>query len=132
MNVPRRTIAETLTASQRAFISLPDAAPVEPANGCEPSAPDLSHPSVQADKHTVSVPRPGPRRLDSPKRAAVPSKRPEPLRSVTLRLRASVADALRRASIQRSLDYIEPFSQQAIVETAVRDWLRNAGYSMAD
>jgi hypothetical protein len=113
-------------------MSLPDAAPVEPANEREPAAAVLSRPSSQADKHGVAAPRPVPRRLDGPKRATVASNRPEPLRSVTLRLPASVADALRRASIQRSLDYIEPFSQQAIVETAVRDWLRNAGYSVVD
>jgi len=132
MNVPRRTIAETLTVSQRAFMSLPDAATFEPANGSEPTALVLPQPSDQADRHAVPAPRPVPRRLDSPKRAAVPSNRPALLRSVTLRLRASVADALRRASIQRSLDYIEPFSQQAIVEMAVCEWLRNAGYPAAD
>jgi len=43
-----------------------------------------------------------------------------------------VAEALRRTSIQRSLDYAEPFSQQAIVEAAIRDWLHNAGYPVAD
>ncbi len=128
MNAPRRTIAETLTASQRAFMSLPDATALEPANESEREALPLSPPSGQADKHVVVATRTVPRRLDRPKRGAVASKRPEPLRSVTLRLRASVADALRRASIQRSLDYVEPFSQQAIVETAVGDWLRNAGH----
>lgn len=132
MNAPRRTIAETLTASQRAFISLPDATAVEPANESEPAMPVLSHPLREADKQVERAPRAGPRGLDGPRRAAITSNRPEPLRSVTLRLRASVADALRRASIQRSLDYIGPFSQQAIVETAVCDWLRNAGYSVAD
>jgi len=132
MNAPRRTIAETLTASQRAFMSLPDATADEPVNESEAEAPVLSHSSREADKQVERAPRAGPRRLESPRRAAVPSKRPEPLRSVTLRLRASLADALRRASIQRSLDYVEPFSQQAIVETAVCDWLRNAGYSVVD
>jgi len=132
MNVPRRTIAESLTVSQRAFMSLPDAAGFEQANGSEPMALVLPQPSDQADKQAVPAPRPIPRRLDGPKRTAVSNHRPEPLRSVTLRLRASVAEALRRTSIQRSLDYAEPFSQQAIVEAAIRDWLHNAGYPVAD
>ncbi len=59
-------------------------------------------------------------------------RRPEPLRSVTLRLRASIADALRRESIRRSLDYIEPFSQQAIVEAAVHSWLCGQGCPIDD
>lgn len=64
--------------------------------------------------------------------ATIRPGRPEPLRSVTLRLRASTAEALRRVSIQRSLDYIEPFTQQAIVETALTAWLqRHAAASEA-
>jgi hypothetical protein len=43
-----------------------------------------------------------------------------------------VADALRNESIKRSLDYVEPFSQQAIVETALRSWLNGQGYRLDD
>ena len=50
-----------------------------------------------------------------------------PLRSVTLRLTPDVAEHLRRASIKRSLDYEEPFTQQAITESALRDWLASHG-----
>jgi len=30
--------------------------------------------------------------------------------------------------MERSLDYIEPFSQQSIVEAALSDWLQSNGY----
>ena len=129
MNAPRRNVAEMLSASEQAFIHAPLGEPVSDRNGVTSEVPKpVSQPVVRS----TSPPRPVPRRLREASRAAVPSHRPEPLRSVTLRLRMSVADALRRASIQRSLDYTEPYSQQAIVEEALRDWLANAGYALTE
>jgi hypothetical protein len=40
--------------------------------------------------------------------------------------------ALRRAAAERSLDYKEPYSQQAIVEAALREWLTRNGIALAD
>jgi len=34
--------------------------------------------------------------------------------------------------MERSLEYIEPFTQQEIVENAVRSWLEEAGYWRGD
>jgi hypothetical protein len=59
-------------------------------------------------------------------------RRPEPLRSVTLRLRASVADALRRESIKRSRDHVEPFPHQVIVKAALCAWLTDQGCRLDD
>lgn len=50
------------------------------------------------------------------------------LRSVTLRLHPEIATALRRASIERSLDYEEPYTQQSIAEQALREWFASNGY----
>ena len=47
---------------------------------------------------------------------------------VTVRLRPGVVRLLRRAAAERSIGYIEPHTQQAIVETALEHWLRSAGY----
>jgi len=92
---------------------------------------ELSKPSQDSERPQSQIAQ-HPRRLAKISRAVDPTCRPEPLRSVTLRLRVSVADALRRESIKRSLDYIEPFSQQAIVEAAVSSWLRDQGYRFDD
>ena len=51
-------------------------------------------------------------------------------RSVTLRLDPQVVRALRRAASERALDYVEPFTQQAIAETAVLRWLTDEGYDI--
>ena len=52
------------------------------------------------------------------------------LQSVTLRLNPQVARALRRAAFERALDYVEPFTQQAIAETALLRWLSEEGYAI--
>ena len=51
-----------------------------------------------------------------------------PRQSVTLRLPLALVHVLRRAAAERSLEYAEPFTQQAIVESALLEWLRSAGY----
>jgi hypothetical protein len=112
MPATRRTIAETLTADQTAFLRQPEQ---------QTGAP------TESAARPVTKKRSRPPRL--PKTSSDQSSRPrrsqrEPLRSVTLRLPASLAETLRRVSMQRSLHYIEPFSQQAIVEAALRLWLR--------
>ena len=52
------------------------------------------------------------------------------LQSVTLRLNPQIARALRRAACERALDYVEPFTQQAIAETALLRWLTDEGYAI--
>ena len=127
MTMPRRNIAESLSDSQRTFLSLPEF-PVSATNG-EKNEASHSQPPASVRRQSVVEPRAGRQGVSHrPRVATGGSQRPEPLRSVTLRLHASTAEALRRASIQRSLDYIEPFSQQAIVEAALQRWLQHAGF----
>ena len=124
MAVQRRNIAESLSRAEQAFLTAPERPfPHEHSVGLARSS-------------TPSPTRKEPARLiarqanmpDSGSRPAVQSsRRPEPLRSITLRLRASTAESLRRASITRALNYTEPFTQQAIVEAAVREWLAGHG-----
>lgn len=52
------------------------------------------------------------------------------LQSVTLRLNPQIARALRRAASERALDYVEPFTQQAIAEAAFLRWLTDEGYTI--
>lgn len=68
-------------------------------------------------------------RLEAPSHPV--SKRPL-MQSVTLRLAQPIAHALRRAAIERSLDYREPFTQQAIAETALNEWLLHNGHATSE
>lgn len=47
---------------------------------------------------------------------------------VTVRLRAEIAGALKRASLERQLDGVAMFTQQELVEAALEPWLRRNGY----
>jgi hypothetical protein len=55
--------------------------------------------------------------------ASVPSRVP-----ISTRLRADYAAALKRASLERQLNGIEPNALQDILEQAVEPWLRSNGY----
>ena len=47
---------------------------------------------------------------------------------VTVRLRAEIAGALKRASLERQLGGVAVFTQQELVEAALEPWLRRHGY----
>jgi hypothetical protein len=53
-----------------------------------------------------------------------------PVRRVPLstRIRAEFATALKRASLERQLNGIEPNTLQDILEQAIEPWLRDNGY----
>ena len=127
MNTTRRSLSDTLTRAQRAFLTVAG----EPGNTPVEATDESSELPLESNRPRSHV-APGPQRIFKISRVAVPSRRREPLRSVTLRLRASVADALRLESIKRSLDYVEPFSQQAIVEAALCAWLTDQGCRLHD
>lgn len=47
---------------------------------------------------------------------------------ISTRIRADFADALKRASLERQLNKVEPNTLQDILEQAVEPWLRDNGY----
>jgi len=47
---------------------------------------------------------------------------------ISTRIRAEYADALKRASLERQLNKVEPNTLQDILEQAIEPWLRNNGY----
>ena len=47
---------------------------------------------------------------------------------ISTRIRAEYAEALKRASLERQLNKVEPSTLQDILEQAIEPWLRNNGY----
>lgn len=47
---------------------------------------------------------------------------------ISTRIRAEYADALKRASLERQLNKVEPNTLQDILEEAIEPWLRNNNY----
>ncbi len=114
MPTQRRSTLDALSAEQQAFLRR-ETSPAGIVESCPPKQHSAAHSGAASraggNDHKRSRPMRG-----------------EPLRSVTLRLDPQVADALRRASSQRAIEYQEPYTQQAIADAALRDWLCRAGY----
>ncbi len=64
----------------------------------------------------------------TPQRIVSPSFQPVGLIPITVRLRAEIAGALKRASLERQLAAADFFSQQEIVERALTSWLSENGH----
>ena len=47
---------------------------------------------------------------------------------ISTRIRSEYADALKRASLERQLNKVEPNTLQDILEQAIEPWLRSNGY----
>jgi hypothetical protein len=47
---------------------------------------------------------------------------------ISTRIRAEYAEALKRASLERQLNKVEPNTLQDILEQAIEPWLRTNGY----
>ena len=126
----RRTTMETLTAEQRAFLQT-DSQPALPstvdAHATQTSRGNVA-PIRTRDSRTHTSPSSSVSQRDTrPSLASQRSSR-SVTQSVTLRLREPIARNLRRASIERSLDYREPYTQQAIADAALSLWLERNGY----
>lgn len=126
----RRTTIETLTIEQQAFLH--NAALPKSSAHASHSAQTNGHNAVINAEKNPDSPRPHSPALshrDAPRTTPSPRARRTVMRSVTLRLREPIARNLRRASVERSLEYKEPYTQQAIVDAALSVWLGRNGYA---
>ena len=105
----RKTSWESLTTDQQAFLIGSTTSSDEPVQRSVRRDEAVLRPSPAADEATSHAPR----------------------QPVTLRLPLPLVRALRRAAAERSLDYDQPYTQQAIVESALDHWLRSAGYQQS-
>ena len=112
----------------RAFINqeAPDVAKAIPRPAEEPLPPSEA-------KTSMAEPDPTPAIARRPAKAA-PLRRPQAsslhaalLVPVTVRLKPEIADALKRASLQRQLNGFDTYTQQDIVEDALTPWLKSEG-----
>jgi hypothetical protein len=65
---------------------------------------------------------------DGAKAAAVSEPPPAGRVPLTTRVRPDLAHALKRASLERQLQNVQPNSVQDILESALEPWLREHGY----
>ena len=130
MQNKRRTTTEALTDEQRTFLQ--DGSLTRGSSTLEPHAPETYRkkmevistkaPDPPGNSPTVAT-HPDTRRTASSNRQGRTATQ-----SVTFRLREPIARNLRKASIERSLVYRHPYTQQAITEAALTAWLQRNGY----
>lgn len=91
--------------------------------GESPSEPPITAESSRPEPGTQRRPaKPGPQ-----KRARPVPLHSTPLVPVMVRLKPEIADALKRASLERQLHGFETYTQQDIVEDALVPWLKAEG-----
>jgi hypothetical protein len=86
--------------------------------GLKPQAPAVD-PNVERDfVHGTKAPK------TTPQASTAPFSRVP----ISTRIRSEYADALKRASLERQLNKVEPNTLQDILEQAIEPWLRSNGY----
>lgn len=98
------------------------------ANSLQQTVDDGSGTSERNTNRTVdelsgALAIPNPSRAESGNSPETEIPAPEPLVTLTTRLRASTAEALRRAYLEQKLRRRQPATQQEIVEEALVEWL---------
>jgi len=98
------------------------------------SSTALAKPGPDERVHEAMEP-PEPDEIERPRaiRSHSPREKPEPMPSqivsMTVRVPVELPNALLRVSVDRRLQRQKPFTQQDMVATAVREWLRRNGYA---
>ena len=83
---------------------------------------------ARGDKPAAATPAPVSAPTTPPALTTYRSARPVSRVPFTTRLRADMAQALKRASLERQLEGIEPCTVQDILESALEPWLKANGY----
>jgi hypothetical protein len=85
-----------------------------------PQAPAVDPQVEKAFVHGTKAPA----TAQAPQTSAAPFSRVP----ISTRIRSEYADALKRASLERQLNKVEPNTLQDILEQAIEPWLRSNGY----
>jgi hypothetical protein len=98
--------------------------------------PMTQNPSVAVDSVKVQASAAAPRQSDEPQhpaKAKIVKERGDEIVAIvsaTFRLPATIPPALLKASSERKLKKIQPFTQQGIVAEALTAWLQKNGYQV--
>jgi hypothetical protein len=99
---------------------------LQPPTTPTPDELDVLRDFARARPAVASPPQPVPQPVDSSP-IPVPADEPSPVHFTT-RLFPDVDRALKRASLERQLQGKKPYKIQAIVDAALRTWLREQGH----
>jgi hypothetical protein len=96
--------------------------------GKKDRSPKAKQRTAPAEPEKAPPPAPPPAELPSEVIPDATAARPAGRASITTRLKADVAAALKRASLERQLAGLTPHTVQDIIEEVVEPWLKRHGY----
>ena len=135
MNQPMR---RSMSAALQTVELPPEAIALIKEGSAKPMStpPALVEPTPEKRSNAVLEPeeaeapeRPRPAKLRTPREKPEPMPVLASIVSMTIRVPVELPNALLRVSVERKLQRQRPFTQQEMVATAIREWLRRNGYA---
>ncbi|OYW23857.1 MAG: hypothetical protein B7Z55_03120 [Planctomycetales bacterium 12-60-4] len=126
--VKRRSLDDALTPDEQSFLETGKTAKAEPKPKSNPEATSKKENSPMARTalkvdyaQQPSVPMP-------PPSSVLPQFTMAGAVSLNVRIEPEISTALLRASMDRKIQRLDPFTQRDIVADALADWLKKHGY----
>jgi len=126
--VKRRSLDDALTPDEQSFLETGKPGRVKPKRNSEPKATSKKENSPMArqalkedfaQQPSVSMPPPS---------SVLPQFTMAGAVSLNVRIEPEISTALLRASMDRKIQRLDPFTQRDIVADALADWLKKHGY----
>jgi hypothetical protein len=126
--VKRRSLDDALTPDEQSFLETGKPGRAQPKPNSEPTATSKKEKSPMARQalkedfaQQPSVPMP-------PPSSVLPQFTMAGAVSLNVRIEPEISTALLRASMDRKIQRLDPFTQRDIVADALADWLKKHGY----
>jgi hypothetical protein len=126
--VKRRSLDDALTPDEQSFLETGKPGRATPQTNSKPTAtskkenPPMARTALKEDyAQQPSVPMP-------PPSSVLPQFTMAGAVSLNVRIEPEISTALLRASMDRKIQRLDPFTQRDIVADALADWLKKHGY----
>lgn len=126
VELPPEAIAIIKEGSAKPLTKALSAVPPQPETDIQPV--ESTGAIIELEESAVAE-RPHAAKARPPREKLEPLPASSSIVSMTVRVPVELPNALLRVSVERKLQRQKPFTQQEMVATAVREWLRRNGYS---
>ena len=123
--VNRRSLDDALTPDEQSFLETGKTAKAEPKPKSEATSKKGNPPMARAALKENFAQRPT---AQVPPSSALPQFTMAGAVSLNVRIEPEISTALLRASMDRKIQRLDPFTQRDIVAEALAEWLKKHGY----
>lgn len=125
--VNRRSLDDALTPEEQSFLETGKTAKAAPKPKSTPEATSKKE-NIPMARAALKENFAEPASTPMPPSAALPPFTMAGAVSLNVRIEPEISTALLRASMDRKIQRLDPFTQRDIVAEALADWLRGRGY----